>query len=116
MGSNENEEVGQLYQQLNLEERIIDLLESLLEKNEYDYETFLNLLKVLEGLASLPQSAARIIKRGFMQLCKHISDISINAGNFDLIGSTIDILRNVLEEMELSLNRVVSELEKEGFF
>jgi hypothetical protein len=69
MGSDDNIEIGQLYQQLSLEEIIINILESLLKSDAYHYETFLNLLRVLEGLASLPQSAARILKRGFMQLC-----------------------------------------------
>jgi hypothetical protein len=58
-------------------------------------------------LAVLPQSAIRILKGGLMPLCKPIADLAINGGNFDVLGVTINILRNLLDEMELNLSRVL---------
>jgi hypothetical protein len=62
----------------------------------------------------LPQSAVRIHKGGMMGLCKPVADSAIGAGNYDVIGCTVNILKNLMEELELNLSRVIGDLEREG--
>jgi hypothetical protein len=58
----------------------------------------------------LPQSAVRIQKGGMMGLCKPLADCAIRAGNYDIIGCSINILRNLMEELELNMSRVIGDL------
>lgn len=58
----------------------------------------------------LPQIAAKIHKGGIMTLCKPIADSAIGGGNYDIIGCTINILKNLMEELELNLSRVIGDL------
>lgn len=45
-----------------------------------------------------------------MNLCIPITKWAQKDCDFDLVGSLINILRNMLEEMELNLTKVVTEL------
>lgn len=114
LGADDCIESAQLYQQLNLEEIVIGILNKLIAKPYYHYETYLYLLKILECLAILPQSSARMLRSGFMTLCNPITQLSIKPGDFELIGCLVNILRGLLEEMELNLSKVVNDLEKDG--
>lgn len=50
-----------------------------------------------------------------MSLCQPIAELVVKASHFQIIGISINILRNLLEEMELNLSKVIVELEKDGF-
>lgn len=58
----------------------------------------------------LPQSSVRIHKGGIMSLCKPIANCAISGGNYDVIGCTVNILKNLMEELELNLSRVIGDL------
>lgn len=61
-------------------------------------------------MAILPQSSARMLRIGFMTLCSPITQLAIKSIDFELIGCLVNILRGLLEEMELNLSKVVNDL------
>ncbi len=62
----------------------------------YQYELYINALKIVELLATLPLSAPRIIKGGIMGLCKPIAELAVKGGNYDVVGVSVSILRNLI--------------------
>ena len=45
-----------------------------------------------------------------MTLCNPITQLAIKSADFELIGSLVNILRGLLEELELNLSKIVYDL------
>ena len=73
------------------------MLQRYVELPHYQYELYINALKILELLATLPLSAPRILKGGMMALCKPIAELAVRGGNYDVVAVTVSILRNLME-------------------
>lgn len=55
-----------------------------------------------------------MLRIGFMAICNPITQLAIKSSDFELIGCLVNILRGLLEELELNLSKVVFDLEKDG--
>ena len=68
------------------------------------------LLRVLEILGGLPQSAIRLLRARFMSLARQVLALTEEVKSTGVNVICVSILAVMIDEMELNLSRVIAEL------